>query len=360
MTTGPSKIIWAGLPGSLCNLSCSYCYTGEKKGRKGNYLYSVEHMIKCFDPNRFGGSIFLEGTASGETLLWSDIVDFTEGMLSLGHVVSYTTNMTVTPVLEKFCGFPAALRSRLCFAVSLHYLELKRKKLLDTFFENLRMLKSAGLSFYMKICISDEYVSHLREINEMCKKEIGLLPLAGMARNYEKKGGRISERSSQDIDKLVQGTCDVRAWELQRRVYGHKRNEFCHAGEYSINLNLGTGEYTKCWGSSGLKKNWQTPAVERELKLLEKVPLFNKAASRLLKEPIQIVGNIFENPETPIMFEPIGDCPFYDCVCAGFLCCGVIPELDVETHSKTYFTRDFVSKEIWDFMDSKIGSKRHG
>jgi MoaA/NifB/PqqE/SkfB family radical SAM enzyme len=349
-----SKVVWAGVPDSLCNLNCSYCYTGENKGQKGEYIYTVEHMLECFEPKRFGGPVFFEGTAAGETLLWDKIVDFTKGMLSYGHVVSYTTNMTVTPAIEEFCDFPMELRSRLVFDASLHYLELRRKKLLDTFFGNLRMLKSAGISFATKVCISDTYITHLREISDLCQKEIGLLPLAGMERNYERNGGRIARKYSQDVSKLVKETCDARAWELHRRIYGHRRTEFCHAGEYSINLNLGTGDYTKCWGRSGRRKNWRQSLAGSESELFRKVPLVNKLTNRLFREPSQIVGNIFKNPNKPIKFEPIGGCPFYDCVCAGWLCWGLIPELSVETHSRTYFTREFVSPQVWDLMDSKI------
>ena len=75
-----SKVIWTGIPGTLCNLNCSYCYVGEKEGKKGEYLHSIDHMLKCFEPKRFGGPVFFEGTGSGETLLWDEIVPFTKGM----------------------------------------------------------------------------------------------------------------------------------------------------------------------------------------------------------------------------------------------------------------------------------------
>jgi MoaA/NifB/PqqE/SkfB family radical SAM enzyme len=349
-----SKAVWAGIPGSLCNLNCSYCYTGENKGQRGEYAYPVEHMLKCFEPKRFGGPIYFEGTGGGETLFWSQIVDFTEGMLSYGHVVSYVTNMTTTPVIEKFCNFHKKLRERLVFDVSLHYSELKRKKLLDTFLANLRMLKSAGISFYIAICISDSYIAHLREVRDLFKNDIGLLPQANMIRDYGRNGAKIAGSYSSDVDRLVRETCDVRAWKLQKYIFGHRRTEFCHAGEYSINLNLGTGDYTKCWGNSGLGENWRKLFVEKS-KLIKKVPLGNnRVTNRLFKEPSQIMGNLFKNPNEPIRFEPIGKCPFYDCVCAGWQCWGLIPELNVDTFSRTYFTREFVSNEAWDLMDSKM------
>lgn len=355
MKKRPSKVVWCGIPGSLCNLNCSYCYTGKNKKERGICLYSVEHMLKCFETKRFGGPIFFGGASAGETLLWDGIVDFTKGMLLHGHVVSYTTNMTVTPILEQFCGFPSELRHRLQLDASLHYLELKKLNMLDTFFENLRMLKSARISIAIFLCVSDIYIPYLREISESCKREVGLLPIAGMVRKYTARGGKVITNYSPEVEKLIEETCDTRQWKLQKQIYGQKRTEFCHAGEYSINMSLETGNYTKCWGNSGLKKYWEKSQVASEIKLLKRAPFVNKVVNRIFREPSQIMGNIFKNPDEPIKFEPIGRCPFYDCVCASYLCLGLIPELDVETHSKTYFTRESVSNEVWDFIDSKVG-----
>ena len=355
MTKRLSKVVWAALPGSLCNLNCSYCYVGDKKGDLGEYVYPVKHMLKCFDPKRFGGPISFEGTGVGETLLWPEIVDFTQGMLLHGHVVTYNTNLTITPVIEKFCNLNKELRSRLVLAVSLHYLELKRKKLLDKFLANLRMLKSAEISFSMGICISDSIIPHLQEINELFKKEIGLLPLAQMIRTYDRNGGKIARAYSHAADKLVKETCDVRAWNLEKFIFGSKRNEFCLAGESSIDLHLGTGDYAKCWGSNGLGKKWREIVLEKnESKLLKKIPLVKSVTYKLFKEPRLFLGNMFKNPNEPIKFGPIGECPFYDCVCAEFQCWGLIPELNVGTFSGTYLTKGFVSNEAWDLMDSKI------
>jgi len=361
MKKRPSKVIWSSIPGNICNLNCSYCYVGQKKGvkgktlyPKGKTLYSTEYILKCFKPERFGGPIFFGGASAGETLLWDGIEEFTKGMLSYGHIVSYTTNMTYTPVIEKFCDYPANLRSRLELDASLHYLELKRSKKLDVFFDNLRTLKSAGISIAIFLCIVDKYLPYLREISELCKKEIELLPIAGMLREYGKNGAKTIYNYNPKIDKLVRETCDVRQWELQKRIYSHKRNEFCHAGEYSLNLSLENGNYTKCWGNSGINKNWQKLPLIFRIKNQLKVPIVSNILNRIFKLPRPLIGNLFQNPNKLIKFEPIGNCPFNDCICASYLCWGLIPELDVETHSKIFFTRSTVSDEVWEFMDSKV------
>lgn len=314
----PTKIVWAHIPETRCNLNCDYCYVGQKGNKKITLPYSVDYILKCLAPKRFGGPIFFGGVAPGETLLWEDIVDFTYGMLSYGHIVSYTTNMTVTPVIKKFCDFPRELRVNLELDASFHYLELKKKNLLNVYFENLRMLKRSGISYAIFLVISDIYIPYLREISELCKKEIGILPIAGMLRDYDYRGGRVIKHYSPEEEKLIEETCDMRQWHLQKKLYG-KEMGFCHAGEYSLSLNMMNGNYNKCWIAEGM-------------------------------------GNLFKNPNEPIKFEPIGFCPFNDCICASWQCFGLIPELNtiVPTHPNVYFTKSSVSKEVWDFMDHKM------
>jgi hypothetical protein len=159
----PAKIVWAGIPGSVCNLNCEYCYVGSHKaGVVGRFPRPVDYMLRCLSPERLGGPVFFGGAAEGETLLARDIVPLTEGMLAQGHVVSYTTNMTVREKLKQFCDFAPDLRSRLELDASLHYLELKQQKKLDLYFDNLNMLKNAGISIAMFLVICDRYVPYLK------------------------------------------------------------------------------------------------------------------------------------------------------------------------------------------------------
>ena len=341
------KVIWAGMPGGVCNLQCQYCYTGARKGKQGQCLYSVEHMLKCFHQARFGGPIFFGGASGGETLFWNGIVDFTRGMLAQGHIVSYTTNMTMSKVIRSFCEFDPELRQRLQLDASLHYLELKREKLLPVFFENLRRIGQAGISYAIFICISDAYIPYLEEIHNVCKKETGILPVAGMVREYSYDGVHRTMTYSSDIDDLVHRTCDARQWDLQKRVYGQHRAEKCYAGALSFNLDLESGTYTKCWGKS------KTIGVGE--RFLNHCPsLLQRAGAKLKLTISHHKGNIFDDPSTPIIFEPMGDCPFPDCVCASYLCWGLVPGFDVPTHSRVFFHRSAVSQTIWTQMDKKL------
>jgi MoaA/NifB/PqqE/SkfB family radical SAM enzyme len=350
MQTKLRKIVWGVIPAGGCNLRCSYCYIGDKTIRPAAYKYSVARMLEGLHPKRFGGPILLAGTGDGETFLWKDIVPFTEGMLSYGHAVCYITNMTITPVITKFCAFDDEFRSRLAIKASMHFLELKRKNLLTVFFSNLRMLKSAGISIAILLCISKTYLPYLREISDLCKKELGILPIAGMSRSYDVAGGKLDTNYSSEDEVLVYETCDCRQWEMQKHIYGTKRTEFCHSGEYALSLDLGTGDYTKCWGHSG-KVNTHVSGTSTLLRrLVRRVPV----AKRIFGEEDQVVGNLFRNIKAPLNFEPIVRCPFYDCTCASYLCAGVIPELDIPTLPNVYFTKKTCSNELWALLDQKI------
>lgn len=316
----PEKIVWALIPTTQCNFNCSYCYNKGRRKEEGKFIYSVEHMLECLKPERFGGPVFFGAVSVGETFLWKDIVQFTEGMLSMGHIVSYTSNGTITSVIKQFCNYPAKLRSGLEIDLSFHYFELKRTKQLDLYFENIKMLKSAGISFAIFLVAADDYLPYLREISELCQEKAGVLPIIGMERDYNHRGGKNVKKYTPEIEKLLEETCNTNQWHIQKQLYGKQRKEFCLAGYNSINMNLGNGNYTKCWG------------VDRS-------------------------GNLFKDPNSKIKFEPIGFCPFYDCVCASYQCWGLIPELDLPTHSKTFFTRSSVSERVWIFMDYKMADK---
>ena len=96
------------VPGHLCNLRCSYCYVTEclKYSMDGHaeFNYSVEHMIKAFEPARLGGIAYIVVIGEGETLFPPEVIPFVKGLLHQGHVVEVVTNNT----LDDRIGFKAS------------------------------------------------------------------------------------------------------------------------------------------------------------------------------------------------------------------------------------------------------------
>ncbi len=136
------KIILVGIPMSICNFRCHYCYLSHKdksfQGVQPKMKYSPEQVAKALSPERIGGLAYINFCAEGETLLTKDIDLYVKPLLEQGHYVEFVTNLTVTPVLEKFLSWDREILKRLEFKCSFHYLELKKKNLLNTFAENVK------------------------------------------------------------------------------------------------------------------------------------------------------------------------------------------------------------------------------
>ena len=78
------------------------------------------------------GVTYFSICGAGETTLQNEIADITYSILKNGHYVNITTNGTIGKRLE-IVEKQGDYVSHLHFAFSLHYLELKRLGLLNTF-----------------------------------------------------------------------------------------------------------------------------------------------------------------------------------------------------------------------------------
>ena len=83
-----------------------------------------------------GGKLYISLTGYGETFLQKELVPLVHGLLKLGHVINITTNGTVSNRIDELLDFDKNLLKHLHIAFSFHYLELKQRKLLDIFFNN--------------------------------------------------------------------------------------------------------------------------------------------------------------------------------------------------------------------------------
>ena len=81
--------------------------------------------------------------------------------------------------------------SRLSFAFSLHYIELKKKNMLGIFIKNVQFVKEHGCSILVQMNWSDEYTPVMDEIKTMCEREFGAYPQVALTRIEAKDGYRI-------------------------------------------------------------------------------------------------------------------------------------------------------------------------
>lgn len=296
------KFINCHVPVTTCNLRCPYCYITQNKWWNNalpKFEYSAEHIKKALTSERLGGLCHFNLCGGGETLLPPEMTDIIKGILENGHSVMIITNGTVTKRFDEIVKFPKELLERLCFKFSFQYVELKRLKLMDKFFSNVRKVKEAGCSFSVELTPHDEIIDEIPQIKEICMKEVGAYCHITVARDDSKNGVPILTNLSRGDYKKTWGTFDSKMFEYKMSTFNIKRKEFCYAGAWSMLLDLGTGEAEQCYSS-------------------------------------YIKQNIFKDLKKPIKFIPVGN----NCRCAhchnshAFLTLGLIPELDAPPYSE--------------------------
>ena len=290
------------VPVTACNLKCHYCYViqyGARKNEMPKFQYSAEHIAQALSQKRLGGICHFNICGAGETLIPAEVVDIAKAILEQGHYINITTNGTLKNRFEEIAKFPKELLERLNFCFSFHYLELKERNLLETFFENIKMIRRAGASICVQFNMCDEYVEHLEEMKKLCLEHVGALPQVALTRDELSKEIKVYSKLSKEDYKKLGDEFDSKLWECTNRNFLKKREEFCYAGDWTFRLNLATGEARRCY----CEKDSQ---------------------------------NFFENIDKPIIFAPIGcNCKMDYCFNSShFLSLGNIPDLEIESYSE--------------------------
>ena len=250
--------------------------------------YSPEHVARALSPKRLGGICFINACAEGETLLTNNIDQYFKALVSEGHFLEIVTNMTVTPMIDKILSWETSLLSHIEFKCSFHYLELKKRGLLEVFANNVEKAWNAGASYTIEIAPSDELIPFIDEVKEFSLKHFGALPHLTITRDDTTKDIRkLTQLSDNDYTNTWK-IFNSEFWEYKAHIYGVKQEQFCYAGLWSITVDIATGIAKKCY--------------------------FNR------------LGNIFEDPNATLDLSPIGECPIAHCYNGhAFLTYGLIP-----------------------------------
>lgn len=94
----------------------------------------------------WGGTCVFNFCSFGETLILPQNVEYCKRILAQGHFLGIVSNMTITKNIQELLNLPAEWRSRLFFKCSFHYMELKKRGLLETFVKNVNDAWNAGAS----------------------------------------------------------------------------------------------------------------------------------------------------------------------------------------------------------------------
>jgi hypothetical protein len=207
---------------------------------------------------------------------------------------------------------------------SFHYLELKRTKTVDIFFENIKKIRSAGCSFSLELTPNDETIDEINEIKKICLQKVGALCHISVARDNSKKELPILSKNTIERYNEIWSSFDSLMFKYKLSVFNKKREEFCYAGDWTAYLNMGTGELTQCY-----KGNF--------------------------------IQNVFEDIDKKIDFCAIGNnCKEPYCFNAhAWLAFGAIPEHDSPVYSEMRNRtcsngREWLTTSMKEFMSSKL------
>lgn len=295
------------VPTEKCNFRCRYCYITQKKKFDGKLFaqeYPLEHMRKALTQERLGGMCLFNLCAGGETLLGSEIVPVIKMLLEEGHNVAIVTNGTVSKAIDEILQFDKELFHWLYIKFSFHYFELKRQGLLDKYFENIKKIQGAAISFSVDITPHDELIPYIDEIKDIFMENLGALPHISVARDTTTNELKMLTSLNREEYYQTWSVFDSPKFEYKMKEFLHPHREFCYAGDLSFSLELATGNLRRCDGAP----------------IPEQMNFYN----------------IYENLSGEIPYSPIGiHCPTAHCYnCHALLTLGTIPELETPTYAE--------------------------
>lgn len=249
---GIKRFITLRIPVYACNFRCSYCYVGQHQGayKKGiiPFIKSPEYIAKFFLKERLGGKCYFNCCADGETTLHPQLVELVSRLTGEGHFVDIITNGSQTEKLKVLCSqLDNFQKENLFIKFSFHYLELKRRNLLEEYVSNVNLIKNSGISYTVEITPHDELIPYIDEIKEFSLKNFGALPHITVARNEATNKIELLTKLSRDKYIKTWSVFDSALFDFKISIFGKKRKEFCYAGLWSLNVNLHTGFYSQCY-----------------------------------------------------------------------------------------------------------------
>lgn len=322
------KILLFKIPLSICNFRCNYCYLSQRdesyQGIQPQMQFTPKEIGYAIRKERLGGIAYCNLCADGETLLLKNIEKYIEEIVKQGHYVEIVTNLTITPVLKNILKLNKEFLKHIEFKCSFHYLELKKRNLLNVFVDNVNLIWNNGCSANIEITPSDELIEYIDELKEFSMKKFGALPHFTIARDDRTK--RINYLTSLPSEeyKNIWNQFDSDFFKFKTEIFGVKQKKFCYAGKWSAYIDLSTGEATQCY--NGLN-----------------------------------IGNVFKNPEGKFPELPVGKCQISHCYNGhALLSLGLIPEENIQYCYGNIRDRErndgnhFLQPEIKDFFNTKL------
>ena len=234
------RLVNCVIPITVCNFKCHYCYLAQTNSFDKNIpqlKYDLDIIKKALTKERLGGTCLINLCAVGETLMAPYLFKLTKDMLDNGHYVAIVTNGSLTNKIKDYCELSKSEKNRLFFKFSYQFMELKRLNLLQTFFDNVKMVRDAGISYTVELTVNDESIPFIDEINETCLKNVGAYPHVIESRDnndgYKKLTKLPNDKHMKAWSKMASPILT-----FQDKLWLKKRKEFCYAGDWVLNLYL--------------------------------------------------------------------------------------------------------------------------
>ena len=245
------KFVECLVPISHCNLHCEYCYViqgGRRDSARPKFRRTPQEIGRAFNPARWHAEkLFVSFCGAGETFLCKELPDIVAYTLLQGNFVNVTNNGTITPAIEKLINLPDDLSSRLVFAFSFHYKELKKRNLLNVFVDNVKKVAASKASFTVQLNLYDGYLDCLDEIKDFSLKNFGALPQLALTRD-QRQGMEIYSTADFETYKKYGAKFESPMFDFScENFLVNRAKNFCHAGENSWRLDLATGELKRCY-----------------------------------------------------------------------------------------------------------------
>lgn len=299
------KFLDCYIPVTTCNLRCSYCYIAQQglfKAEVPQFEHSPEEIRRALSRKRLGGACLINLCGGGETLIPKEVVKIVKELLDEGHYVMIVSNGLLKERFQELAKLKEDYKEKLFIKFSFHFLELKQRNLFSVFFENVNIIKNAGIAMSVELTPCDEEISYIEDIKAVCRANLnGVLCHVTIGRSDVDPESKIPHLSQYPFDEYVKiwETFDSPLFDFKKNIFYHKRREFCYAGEWTAYINLGTGEMKQCYCG-------------------------------------KVLDNIFENVNEKLNFEAIGKkCELAHCYNGHvWLPFGNIPKLKVPTYAE--------------------------
>lgn len=255
------KFIDTTVPIFQCNFKCNYCYLAQKAIALKNrsYLFHDARYIRyCLSKKRIGGTSFINLCGVGETLLCSELYEIVKELIEEGHFLQIVTNATITKEIDHYCSGEIDV-SHVFFKCSFHYLQLKKRNMLNVFSDNVNKLRNEGFSVTVEITPEDELVPYIDEIKAFSIERFGALPHITVTRNEDTKDFELLSKYTIEEFKDIWGTFCSNMFEFKLAHMDSMNKYDCMAGAWSGELNLATGDYLKCVNGEYLFNIYEEP-----------------------------------------------------------------------------------------------------